>query len=109
TYDVRIEDAGGKVLARAEEVQSPWLVETDLPAGASLSVHLRATGKQDVATRDFRVAADAAPLAPNLKEQMEALAAAGRKADALMLLMRLPEGAVPEEEWVVWRKRLTGG
>lgn len=107
TYSVQITDSTGKVLASASDIQSPWLVETPLPVGARLTLELSATGEKAPHTHLFQVLPGAAPLSADLLAQMQALAAAGNKTDALMLLMRLPEDALSPEAYAEWKKKLS--
>ncbi|MBK8091931.1 MAG: hypothetical protein IPK32_08090 [Verrucomicrobiaceae bacterium] len=46
-------------------------------------------------------------MSADLLAQMQALAAAGNKTDALMLLMRLPEDALSPEAYAEWKKKLS--
>lgn len=109
TYQILITDPAGRVLAEVSEVQSPWLLDQPLPADVPLTVHLAAMGEKAAATHTFRIQKDAAALEADLLAQMQALAAAGHKADALMLLMRLPEDALSPQDYTAWKKKLSPG
>lgn len=109
TYDVRLADSGGQIIASAEGVQSPWLVEQALQAGAEYQIQLAESGNASASPIGLRfvVRSQAAPLAADLQAQMQALAAAGHPQDALMLLYRLPEDALSPDQFADWRKRLS--
>ncbi|MCB1211463.1 MAG: hypothetical protein KDK97_19210 [Verrucomicrobiales bacterium] len=109
TYDVRLVGDAGQILASAEGVQSPWLVELALQAGAEYQIQLAESGNASASPIGLRfvVHSQAAPLAADLQAQMQALAAAGHPQDALMLLYRLPEDALSSDQFADWRKRLS--
>lgn len=107
TYNLQVTDASGRVLAQIRETQSPWLLDQPLPPDILLTLELTATDEKATATQTFRVHKDAVPLGADLLAQMKALATAGNKTDALMLLMRLPEDALTPEEYISWKKKLS--
>lgn len=107
TYHLQITDPAGRVLAEVSEAQSPWLLDQPLPSDIPLTVHLAVSGEKAAATHTFRIQNDAATLGADLLAQMQALAAAGDKVDALMLLMRLHEDALSPEEYSAWKKKLS--
>lgn len=122
-YHLRLEDAMGTAIAWAESVQSPWLLEEPLAAGVTYTVHLepdRSAPTAPTQIKDqpaalatatsfsFRVLPDAVPLEADLLAQMQALAEAGQRIDALSLLYRLPEEALSIEAFQAWRGKLEG-
>jgi hypothetical protein len=120
-YHLRLEDAAGTAIAWAQSVQSPWLLEEPLAAGATYTVHLEPDRSAPTApaqikdqpaapaaatTFRFRVLPDAVPVEADLLAQMQALVEAGHRTDALSLLYRLPEEALTVEEFRDWRGKL---
>ena len=107
TYNLQITDPSGRVLAQTRESQSPWLLDQPLPSDIPFTLSLTAVDEKNTASLTFRIVKDAVPLSADLLAQMKALAGAGNKTDALMLLLRLPEDALTPEEYITWKKQLS--
>lgn len=119
TYDLRLETLSGQLLFLAEGVQSPLPLESmqaigslpaELPAGMYRLI-LRDSREGETSTRDFEVQTGASSPgnqdAPGqILDEMGKLSAQGRREDALMLLMRLPEDALTVEEFKAWKRKL---
>lgn len=120
-YRLRVEDDKGALLFEADQAQSPLVLESMKPSvagaqalaagGSYRAVLFAANADMPLASHPFTVSKgavlDAAIPAAERVTRMKTLAESGQQADALMLLMRLPENALPPEEFITWKKRLT--
>ncbi len=107
-YDLRLLDSSGQLVTSASGIQSPYLLDQPLTAGERYELSLSETGEGSAAplVHSFLVHPQATALATDIKSQMESLFATGNLSDALMLLHRLPEGALSAETFAEWKKKL---